>query len=116
MTPDEPKTIRLKDYAPPPFLIESVSLTFALDPDRTAVKSRLSVRRNPESDRSSKDLRLDGEALELTSLRLDEERLDQSGHDLDDSGLTIKDVPDAFTLDIETTCNPAANTKLLQPK
>jgi len=112
MAEDAPNTIRLQDYTPPSFLIETVSLSFQLDPDRTVVRSRLSVQRNPASSIAGNQLRLDGEDLELVSLLLDGEPLDESGYVQDESGLIVKDVPGVFSLEIETICNPAANTKL----
>ena len=42
-----PRAIRLADYAPPAFLIDTVDLNFDLDEAATKVVSRLAVRRNP---------------------------------------------------------------------
>ena len=38
--------IRRQDYAPPPFWIRDVELTFDLDPAKTLVSSRMRVERN----------------------------------------------------------------------
>ncbi len=43
----QPSVVRLADYTPPAFLIDTVDLTFTLDPTATEVVARLSVRRNP---------------------------------------------------------------------
>ena len=39
-------TIRRADYAPPAFWIDSVNLTFDLDPAKTRVLNRMTLRRN----------------------------------------------------------------------
>ena len=43
----EPATTRLADYAPPPFLVDEVDLDFELGEERTLVRAKLKVRRNP---------------------------------------------------------------------
>ena len=42
-----PRPVRLADYMPPAFLIDTVDLVFDLGADDTRVKSRLGIRRNP---------------------------------------------------------------------
>ena len=44
-----PITIRLADYTPPAFLVDSVHLTFRLDPSATRVVSRIRFRPNPDA-------------------------------------------------------------------
>ena len=70
-----PQPVRLADYRPPAFLIDTVDLTFELGEAETRVESRLAVRRNPEAADPAAPLDLDGDALELVSLALDGERL-----------------------------------------
>ena len=41
----ESTAVRLTDYRPPDFAIETVDLTFALDPQKTLVTARLKLRR-----------------------------------------------------------------------
>jgi aminopeptidase N len=41
--------VRLAEYRPPDFLIDTVDLVFELGDTDTRVKSRLRIRRNPES-------------------------------------------------------------------
>ncbi len=65
-----PAEIRLADYAPPAFLIDTVDLTFELDEAATVVVSRLALRRNPAAPAGS-PLHLDGEALTLVSITRD---------------------------------------------
>ena len=113
MKPDTPPTIHLKDYEPPHYLIDKVDLDFALHPTKTRVKSRLAMRPNPESRKAGQPLALDGESLELVAVKVDGKALGIDAYALTDSHLTIQSPPQKpFTLEIETTCNPEANTTL----
>jgi aminopeptidase N len=49
MRTDTPQTIYRQDYTPPSYLVDTVELGFDLDPLRTIVASRLTMRRNPAS-------------------------------------------------------------------
>ena len=115
MRPDAPpsqhRKVRLADYAPPPWLIESVSLDFSLHETATRVRSHLLFRRNPAAQGSA-DLRLDGEGLSLIGARVD----GREAHPvLDPTGLTLReaDLPtEAFEWEAEVVIDPAANTAL----
>ena len=72
MDKSAPKAIHLKDYAPPPYLIDTVDLTFDLGEEVTRVKSSLAVRANPAClPDSPPPLVLDGQDLKLVSLAID---------------------------------------------
>ena len=43
----EPAATRLADHAPPPFLVDAVDLDFELGEERTLVRAKLKMRRNP---------------------------------------------------------------------
>ena len=60
--------VRLADYRPPDWLVPQIHLDFALDAERTIVKAVLNVTRNGGHDRP---LRLDGDGLDLLSLKFD---------------------------------------------
>ena len=108
-----PRPVRLADYRPPLFLIDTVDLVFDLGAENTRVKSRLGMRRNPAVSERGAALQLDGEALELVSLALDGEPLGANRYQLPpEGGLVLADVPDAFTLDVETRIAPQNNTAL----
>ncbi len=111
-TEQAPRVIRLADYRVPDFLIDAVDLSFDLGEEETRVAAHLTVRRNPRAADRAAALRLDGEALTLVSLSLDGERLGENRYRLSDDALTIDDVGDAFTLDIETRIRPQDNTEL----
>src|SRR5499427_7781832 len=115
LSPDiaPPRPTRLADYRPSAFLIDTVDLVFELAPQDTRVKSRLGIRRNPAVAERGAALHLDGEALELLSLALDGEPLGANRYQLPpEGGLILADVPDAFTLDVETRIAPQSNTAL----
>ncbi len=113
MKTDLPQTIYLKDYTPPPFLISSTTLDVALHPSQTKVKATLSVRPNPNAQGEAQPLRLDGELLQLASVKLDGEDLPASRYAVTENGLTIHEPPSQpFTLEIETICDPDANRAL----
>ena len=106
-----PRSVRLADYQPPPFLIDHVALSFELDPAATHVTSVLKLRRNPAAPKDA-PLRLDGEALTLLRLARDGETLGDNQYRIEDGALTIPDMPDACELTVETRIAPVENTEL----
>ncbi|MEM1200706.1 MAG: aminopeptidase N [Pseudomonadota bacterium] len=113
MKTDTAPTIHLKDYRPSPYLIDQVDLDVRLSQQRTKVRAKLQLRPNPESRSDERTLRLDGEELELTGLSLDDEVLPAGAYHVDEKSLTIQAPPaKAFTLTIDTICDPSANTAL----
>ncbi len=104
-----PQPIRLAEYAPPPFLVDSVALTFRLAPGATRVVSRIRFRRNPDSQGG--DLRLDGEGLRLIRASIDGRALQASP---DATGLTLPaaHLPSAFDWEAEVEIAPESNTAL----
>ena len=103
------KAILLKDYSPPAFLIERVTLDIDIRADDALVRATLAVRRNPAATTRDTALVLDGDELELVSLLLDKK---EKTHEVTAESLTIPDVPDAFTLETVTRIVPQKNTKL----
>ena len=69
MRTEDPRPIRLKDYRPPDWLIETVELDVSLDPTATTVRSKLRLK--PNGAAIPAPLVLDGEELKLRSLALD---------------------------------------------
>jgi aminopeptidase N len=107
-----PREVRLADYAPPAWLVDTVDLTFILDESATKVTARLTVRRNPATTDRGAPLRLDGERLTLRGLVCNGEALGANRYRLDDTALTIADAPDPCVLTIETEIAPKDNTTL----
>jgi aminopeptidase N len=110
MREGQPQAIEREAYTAPAFWIDTVDLTFDLDPTKTRVLSKMRLRRNP--DVAAQPLRLDGEELNLarvlvngggTSFKMDGEVLVLEN---------LPEGPEAFDLEIFTTCNPEKNTQL----
>ena len=104
------KAIRRVDYAAPAYWIDTVDLTFDLDPTKTRVLNKMRVRRNP--DVPAQALRLDGEELNLARVMVNG---GGSSFKMDGNQLVLENLPegtDAFDLEIFTTCNPSKNTQL----
>ncbi len=110
MRTDTPQTIYRKDYTPPSYLVDTVELGFDLDPARTIVANRLTMRRNPDS--AQREIELYGENLELVALRMNGRELGEQDYRIEGSLLTIPDTPEEVTLEIETICVPEQNTTL----
>ncbi|ATQ75414.1 aminopeptidase N [Massilia violaceinigra] len=110
MRTDTPQTIYRKDYTPPGFMVETVELGFDLDPERTIVASRLTMRRNPDS--KVREIELHGENIVLVALRMNGKTLSKRDYRLDDKMLVISNAPDEVTLEIETLTAPVKNTTL----
>jgi len=104
------KVIRRVDYTAPAYWIDTVDLTFDLDPTKTRVLNKMRVRRNP--DVPAQALRLDGEELNLARVMVNG---GGSSFKMDGNQLVLENLPegtDAFDLEIFTTCNPSKNTQL----
>ena len=111
MRTDIAQPIRLKDYRPPDWLVETVSLDVSLDPSKTKVRATLALRPNPKS--VAAPLVLDGDGLSLVSLRLDGATLLADSYVATPDNLTIPQPPNGpFKLEIETLVDPSANTQL----
>src|SRR5215831_1176466 len=107
-----PQAINLRDYAPPPFLVSHVALDVDIRPGTVTVHATLSVARNPAAKVREEALVLDGVGLELVSVALDGRALGAGDYELDESHLTIRAVPDAFTLETVGRFDPWKNTRL----
>ncbi len=102
--------IHRADYTAPAFWIDSVDLTFDLDPAKTRVLSRLRVRRN--ADVPPGPLRLDGEDLNLARVLVNGAG---TSFKLEGAQLMLENLPEGhepFDLEIFTTCAPVKNTQL----
>jgi aminopeptidase N len=94
MRTEEPRPIRLSEYRPPDWLVETVDLDVRLHP-------------------TPAPLALNGDGLTLVSLKLDGETLPANRYIATPDGLTIAQPPQRpFTLEVETLVDPQANTAL----
>jgi aminopeptidase N len=113
MRTEQARPIRLQDYRPPDWLVETVELDVTLDPTATRVRARLALKPNPKAAAPA-PLVLDGDGLELKSLRLDGEPLAPELYSADPDRLTIAQPPQRpFRLEIETVLDPSSNTQLM---
>ena len=111
MRTDTAQPIRLKDYRPPEWLVDTVSLDVSLHPAGTKVRAALLVRPNPAS--AAAPLVLDGDGLRLVSLKLDGTAVPDGSFVATSDGLTIPQPPNRpFILEVETIVDPSANTQL----
>jgi aminopeptidase N len=107
---DTAPLIRLSDYRPPAWQIETVQLVFDLDADATVVESTLRLLPNPEA--SPEPLRLDGEELELLAIELDGVALASERYVHDATGLSLPGIAAACELRTRVRIHPARNTRL----
>ncbi|WP_426192861.1 aminopeptidase N [Massilia sp. DWR3-1-1] len=110
MRTDTSQTIYRSDYTPPAYLVDTVELGFDLDPARTVVANRLTMRRNPAG--SGRQIDLYGENITLVALRMNGVPLSKRQYRIAGNMLHIANAPDAVVLEIETTCAPGLNTTL----
>jgi aminopeptidase N len=111
MRTDTAQPIRLKDYRPPDWLVDTVHLDIALHPAQTKVRATLALRPNPAN--AAAPLVLDGDGLTLISLKIDGATVAADSYVAGPDSLTIPQPPNGpFTLEIETLVDPTANTQL----
>lgn len=104
-----PSIIYLKDYLPPAYQIEALDLVFKLHEEGAEVRSTMKVQRLSQE---SVALRLDGEDLELRSVKLNGAELAEQDYQVDDESLTIANPPEAFELECVTWIKPQDNKRL----
>ncbi|XP_030530334.1 puromycin-sensitive aminopeptidase isoform X1 [Rhodamnia argentea] len=108
---DGPKEIFLKDYKLPDYYFDTVDLKFSLGEEKTYVSSKISV--IPRVEGSSAPLVLNGQDLNLVSVKVNEKELKDGDYLLDSRHLTLPSPPSGvFTLEIVTEIYPQKNTSL----
>jgi aminopeptidase N len=107
-----PKTIYLKDYTPPPFLVSTIELDVDIREDHALVRATLALARNPKSADTQAPLVLDGEEIELVSVALDGRKLAPGEYTLGEESFCIARVPERFTLETVSRIRPQTNTRL----
>ncbi len=111
MRTDIAQPIRLSDYRPPDWLVETVHLDVSLHPTETRVRAKLALRPNPNAPAAP--VVFDGDGLSLTSLKIDGAEVPAAAFSATPERLTIPQAPNGpFTLEIETKVDPSANTQL----
>ena len=103
--------IRREAYTAPAFWIDTVDLSFDLDPTKTRVLNKMSLRRNPSVP--LQPLRLVGEELNLARVLVNGQG---ASFKIDGNQLVLETLPEGLepiALEIFTTCAPNKNTKLM---
>src|ERR687886_1309326 len=113
MRSEAPRPVRLEDYRPFDYLVETVDLDVRLAPEATRVTAELRLRANPAGTAGA-PLVLDGEDLELEALALDGVPLDASAYRLGEGKLVLAHPPAApLPLTLGARIDPAAHTQLI---
>jgi aminopeptidase N len=113
MRTDSGKPVRLVDYRPPDYLIDTVDLDIKLAARDTRVRALLGLRPNP-AGRPGSPLVLDGDGLVAEAITLDGAALDLDSGFVTADRLTLEAPPQRpFSLLIETSLDPTANSQLM---
>lgn len=103
--------IHRADYIAPAYWIDTVDLSFDLDPAKTRVLNKMTLRRN--ADVPAQPLKLDGEELNLARVLVNGQG---TSFKMEGEKLVLENLPEGtepFELEIFTTCAPSKNTKLM---
>jgi aminopeptidase N len=112
MRTDQDQPVRLADYRPPNWLVETVDLDVSLHPTASRVRATLRLKPNPDAPAAA-PLALDGDGLTLASIKLDGTPLAADSYAATPDRLSIAQPPQRpFVLEIETVVDPTANTAL----
>ncbi|MEI8054957.1 MAG: aminopeptidase N [bacterium] len=103
------KTTFLKDYTPPPFLIETADIQFILDPKKTVVNAKLHIKRNPNATNSDTAITFDGINLSLQAIKINNRSLSNTDYKITSEQLIISQVPDNFILETTVEICPKQN-------
>ena len=112
MKEGQPKTVLLKDYQVPKYLIDETLLHFDISSACTVVTAELTIRRNLEASMSNPELVLDGSEMTTRNIWLDGQVLPPNRYAITKSSLTIFDVPGSFVLKTQVEIKPQDNTAL----
>ncbi|MBG0779291.1 MAG: aminopeptidase N, partial [Desulfotignum balticum] len=105
-------SVLLKDYTPPDFLVDRVTLVFDIRPEETRVTSTLTLFKNPDKSKISSVLKMDMGDFRILSVTLDGRNLSAKDYQADGKKFIVPDVPDRFTLETRTLLCPEKNTRL----
>lgn len=102
----QPQAKYLKDYQAPSHVVTNFELTVELHPTDTKVVSKALY----SSTQAVSELCLDGVELNLISVKVNDEIFKDFTQT--ETSLTLKNLPNEFTLEIENTISPSTNTSL----
>lgn len=106
------KTIYLKDYQTPDYLIETTDLMVELGDQQTLVNARLKVRANGHSG-DQKPLVLNGDELTLLSVKIDGRLLSDDEYHWQGDDLVLPPLGEQAEVETQVHIQPQLNTKLM---
>jgi aminopeptidase N len=113
MRTEQAGPVRLENYRPPDWLVETMELDVSLHPTATKVRATLRMSPNPKASAPA-PIVLDGDGLTLTSLKLDGSEMPGDSYAATPDSLSIPQPPAGTCyLQIETLVDPSANTQLM---
>src|SRR2546421_3150646 len=92
MRTEQARPVRLDQYRPPDWLVETVELDVSLHPTATKVRATLKMSPNPKAAAPA-PIVLDGDGLRLVSLKLDGSALRPDSYAATPDSLTIPQPP-----------------------
>ena len=104
-----PQPIFRKDYEPSSHLIKTTELDFNLGDHETIVSSRIVFYKNPLVTKTVDELFLNGESLELLSIKIDGF---DANYVLKDDGIFLVSPPENFVLEVKVKIHPESKTDL----
>ena len=104
----QPKAIQLADYQAPAYQVTDTHLKFELNDGYTQVHSVLTLKQAGDGN----ELVLNGQDLELLSIRLDGNELTNDDYVVGEETLTLSSLGASHTLEISTQIYPEKNTAL----
>ena len=90
-------------------MIETTELSFELKDNETIVSSRILFYKNPKYESQTRELFLNGESMELLSIKINGI---EPNYQLKDDGLSLTEMPDNFVLEITNRIHPETKTDL----
>ena len=104
-----PQPIFRKDYEQSSHLIKTTELDFNLGDHETIVSSRIIFYKNPIFTKTVDELFLNGESLELLSIKIDGLN---ANYVLKDDGIFLVSPPENFVLEVKVKIHPESKTDL----
>src|SRR5436305_3228268 len=113
MRTEQAGPVRLENYRPPDWLVETMELDVSLHPTATKVRATLRMSPNPKAGAPA-PIVLDGDGLTLTSLKLDGSQMPGDSYVATPDSLSIPQPPAGTCyLQIDTLIDPSANSQLM---
>ncbi len=102
--------IRLDDYQPPAWRMQTVDIDFDLDVEESLVSARLVLIQDPAQE--DVELRLDGENIELLEIRIDGRVLASEEYRIEGSVLIVDGVRGEAVVETRSRIRPVANSAM----